>query len=62
MVKGPLRLPANFKVKCFGSGRNINEIGKYVPPYPGSNSAELEVVSETRLEEPVSRPMSWPRM
>jgi hypothetical protein len=56
MVKGPLRLPINFKVKCFGSGRNVNGIGKYVSLYPKSCSAKLEVVSEMQLEESVSRP------
>jgi hypothetical protein len=30
MAKGTLRLPANFKVKYFGSRRNVNGIGKYV--------------------------------
>jgi hypothetical protein len=55
MAKGPLRLPANFKVKCFGSRRNVNGIGKYVPPYPRSRIAEVEVVSETRLEESASQ-------
>jgi hypothetical protein len=55
MAKGPLRLLANFKVKCFGSQCNVNEIGKYVPPYPRSRTAEVEVVSETRLEESTSR-------
>lgn len=57
MVKGPLWLPANFKVKCFGSRHNVNEIGKHIPPYPRSSSVELEVVFETRLEEPMSRPI-----
>jgi hypothetical protein len=55
MAKGPLCLPANFKVKCFGSRYNVNGIGKYVPPYSRSRTTELEVVSETRLEESASR-------
>jgi hypothetical protein len=56
MAKGPLRLPANFKVKCLGLRRNVNGIGKCVPPYPRSGNTELEIVSKTRLEESASRP------
>ena len=56
MAKGPLCLPANFKVKYFGSRLNVNGIGKYVPPYPTSRTTEMEVVSETRLEESASQP------
>jgi hypothetical protein len=47
MAKGPLRL--------LGSRCNVNEIDKYVPPYPRSGIAEVEIVSKMRLEEFASR-------
>jgi hypothetical protein len=57
MARGPLRLPANFRVKCFGSRRNVNGIDKYVPPVPRFGIEEVEIVSETRLEDSASQPV-----
>jgi hypothetical protein len=57
MVRRPLRLHANFKVKCFGSRRNVNGIDKYVPLDPQSGMEEVEIVFETRLEDSASRPV-----
>jgi hypothetical protein len=56
MARGPLRLPANFKVKCFGSQRNVNGIDKYVAPDPRSGMEEVEIISKTRLKDSAS----WP--
>jgi hypothetical protein len=55
MARGPLRLLVNFRVKCFGSWRNVNGIDKYVPPDPRSRMEEVEIVFETRLEDSASR-------
>jgi hypothetical protein len=57
MARGPLRLPANFRVKCFGSQRNVNGIDKYVPPDLRSGMEEVEIISETRLEDSASWPV-----
>ena len=57
MVKGPLRLRTNFKVKCFRLRCKLNGIGKYVLPCPRFASVDLDIVCETQLEESASWPI-----
>jgi hypothetical protein len=56
MARGPLRLPTNFRVKCFRSRLNVNGIDKYISPDSRSGMEEVEIVFETRLEDSAS----WP--
>lgn len=64
-----LSLPENFRVRYFGSSRNLDGIGKYLPPLPmHSRCARVAVpgcrspthVSETRLEDSASQPVQRP--